>query len=407
MGIFSVYEATKYIKQLFDKDKRLVSLYIQGEISNFKHHSSGHCYFTLKDSEALIRSVMFKSRAQFLKFEPYNGMKVVALGRVTVFERDGQYQLYVEQMVPQGIGELSLAFAQLKEKLAKEGLFDELRKRPLPLLPKTVGVITSLSGAAVRDIISVAKRRHPGIQMIVYPVQVQGADAPAQIVDAIRIFNRLKQTDVLIIGRGGGAIEELWAFNDESVVRAVAESDIPTVSAVGHQTDYTLTDFVADVRAATPSQAAELVVPDVRDLIRHIRALLNTLETNMVNQLNQHRLRIGQCMESRVFMQPKDFLSARQQIVDNLNTRMAELTARSIADKRYHFRIFGEKLAALNPLAILERGYGIVQNKQNKLIRSVDETFPGERLNIVLYKGTLDVEVVQMEENGNGEAENE
>ena len=229
LGILSVYEATKYIKQLFDRDKKLALLYIQGEISNYKRHSSGHCYFTLKDSEAIIRAVMFKSRAQFLKFEPYNGMKVIAGGRVTVFERDGQYQLYIDQMVPQGIGELSLAFVQLKEKLAKEGLFDDARKRPLPLLPKAIGIITSPTGAAVRDIISVAKRRHPGIRIVLYPVQVQGIDAPAQIVQAIQVFNSVGKMDVIIIGRGGGAIEELWAFNDETVVRAVAESAIHTV----------------------------------------------------------------------------------------------------------------------------------------------------------------------------------
>lgn len=407
MSILSVYEATKYIKQLFDRDKKLASLYIQGEISNYKRHSSGHCYFTLKDSEAIIRAVMFKSRAQFLKFAPYNGMKVIAWGRVTVFERDGQYQLYVEQMVPQGIGELSLAFVQLKEKLAKEGLFDDVRKRPLPLLPKTVGVITSPTGAAVRDIVSVAKRRHPGIQIVLYPVQVQGIDAPAQIVQAIQIFNSIGQTDVIIIGRGGGAIEELWAFNDEAVVRAVAESGIPTVSAVGHQTDYTLTDFAADVRAATPSQAAEMVVPDVRDLIRYIRSLTNALETNILNKLKKNRMRVEQYIESRIFTNPKDFLTSKQQVIDTLNARMEDSLVRSIAEKRYHFRVFGEKLAALNPLAVLERGYGIIQNKQKKLIRSTDETYLGEKLNIILHKGTLDVEVVGMGETVSGKAKNQ
>lgn len=404
MGILSVYEATKYIKQLFDRDKKLALLYIQGEISNYKRHSSGHCYFTLKDSEAIIRAVMFKSRAQFLKFEPYNGMKVIAGGRVTVFERDGQYQLYIDQMVPQGIGELSLAFVQLKEKLAKEGLFDDARKRPLPLLPKAIGIITSPTGAAVRDIISVAKRRHPGIRIVLYPVQVQGIDAPAQIVQAIQVFNSVGKMDVIIIGRGGGAIEELWAFNDETVVRAVAESAIPTVSAVGHQTDYTLTDFAADVRAATPSQAAEIVVPDIKDLIRYIRSLTNTLENSIITRLRKHRVRVEHCLESKIFINPKDFLITQQQIIDSLHTRMEDSLVRSIAEKRYQFRVLAEKMTALNPLAVLERGYGIVQNKQKKLIRSTNETSLGEKLTVILHKGNLSVEVIEMGETGIGKA---
>lgn len=278
MAILSVAAVNRHIKALLEQDETLAGVLVRGEISNFKRHYSGHCYFTLKDSEATLRAVMFRSRAQLLKFEPKDGLKVIAGGRVSVFERDGQYQLYVEQLVPEGMGELSLAFAQLKDKLAAEGLFDESRKRPLPLLPRTVGIITSPTGAAVRDIVTVAKRRYPGVQLILNPVQVQGADAPPQIAAGIGLLNRHGRAEVIIVGRGGGSIEELWAFNDEQVVRAIAASNIPVISAVGHQTDYTLADFAADRRAATPSQAAEIAVPDVREMARYIQTLRTMLE---------------------------------------------------------------------------------------------------------------------------------
>jgi exodeoxyribonuclease VII large subunit len=249
VNILSVGAVTRYIKTLFEQDGTLADVMVRGEISNFKRHYSGHCYFTLKDSDATLRAVMFRGRAQLLRFEPKDGLKVIAGGQISVFERDGQYQLYVDQLIPEGVGELSLAFAQLKDKLTAEGLFDDARKRPLPALPQAVGIVTSPTGAAVRDIITVAKRRHPGVQLILIPVQVQGPEAPGQIVKALGILNRLRQTDVIIVGRGGGSIEELWAFNDESVVRAIAASELPVVSAVGHQTDFTLADFAADLRA--------------------------------------------------------------------------------------------------------------------------------------------------------------
>lgn len=402
MDVLSVGAVNRYIKGLFEQDVTLASIMVRGEISNFKRHYSGHCYFTLKDNEATLRAVMFRSRAQFLKFEPTNGMKIVAAGQVTVFERDGQYQLYVDQLIPEGMGELSLAFAQLKDKLTAEGLFDETRKRPLPFLPKTVGVITSPTGAAVRDIITVAKRRHPGIQIILYPVQVQGDEAPPQIVKAINTMSKNRLADVLIVGRGGGSLEELWAFNDEQVVRAIAASAIPVVSAVGHQTDFTLSDFAADRRAATPSQAAELVVPDVRELGRYIKTLFGGLESYMRSQLNGRRLRLENCLQNRVFERPESLLAENRQLLDGYITRMQQGLRQNVLTKQHDFKIVAEKLSMLSPLAVLARGYSITRTQEGKVIRCAADTHAEQRLEVVLGEGKLSVCVVKPEEENHG-----
>ncbi|WP_371370789.1 exodeoxyribonuclease VII large subunit [Sporomusa aerivorans] len=402
-NIYTVSDLTRYIKSLFDRDTRLMSVFIKGELSNFKCHYSGHCYFTLKDAGSQIKGVMFKSRAQFLKFEPRDGLKVVAYGQVTVFERDGQYQLYADQLIPDGIGELSIAFNQLKEKLAAEGLFEENRKQKLPLLPKAVGVVTSPTGAALRDIISVAKRRHPGIPLILYPVQVQGVEAPGQIVEAIRTFNRLKTVDVIIAGRGGGSIEELWAFNDEQVVRAIAASVIPVISAVGHQTDYTLADFAADCRAATPSQAAELVVPDVHELKRYIGTLQSMLTTNIRTYIKHRRQVVLQLRDSNVFTQPEKLLAAHRQLIDSYVDRLGEATRKIIVAKQQNLRLNAEKLTVLNPLAVLARGYSLVRAPEGQVINRSDQVTAGQELEIILGQGRLDVEVVRTREGKNGQ----
>lgn len=398
MNIVSVSEITKYIKQLFDSDAKVASVLIRGEISNFKKHHSGHCYFTLKDSNATIRAVMFKSRAQFLKFEPRDGMKVIAGGQVTIFERDGQYQLYAAQLVPEGIGELSMAFAQLKEKLEAEGLFNDEHKQTLPMLPKTVGIVTSPTGAVLRDIFTVSKRRHPGILLKLYPVQVQGPDAPLQIVHGIEVFNKLCNVDVLIIGRGGGSIEELWAFNDERVIRAIAASKIPIVSAVGHQTDYTLADFVADRRAATPSQAAEFVVPDVKELYKYVSTLKSMLESNARGVLKNHRMRLEQSTKSRVFKYPYENLAVKQQLVDTLLENLQQVMKKMVIEKQHYFKIMAEKLSMLNPLAVLARGYGIVRTNDGKLINNVTTLQPGKKIEIVLNEGLIDAEIIRIQE---------
>lgn len=398
VSILSVGAVTRYIKTIFDTDEQLADILVRGEISNYKRHYSGHCYFTLKDSEATLRAVMFKGRAQFLKFEPKDGLKVIAGGQVSVFERDGQYQIYVDQLTPEGMGELSLAFAQLKDKLATEGIFDDSRKKSLPLLPRSVGVVTSPTGAALRDIITVAKRRHPGIQLILYPVQVQGPEAPGQITKAIELLNRRGGMDVIIVGRGGGSLEELWAFNDEKVVRAVAASTIPIVSAVGHQTDYTLADFAADRRAATPSQAAEIVVPDVRELGKYILTLYTMLESYITGMLANRQGRLNQCLESRVFERPECLLADKRQLLDNQIGRLQQSLKQGMLIKRHQFNVSAEKLAMLSPLAVLRRGYSITRTYEGRVIRDAAETWPGQPLEVMLQQGRLNVRVLGPEE---------
>lgn len=400
--IYTVSEVTKYIKTIFDRDTNLMTVLVKGELSNFKRHYSGHCYFTLKDAGSQIKGVMFKSRAQFLKFEPRDGMKVVAGGQISVYERDGQYQLYAEQLIPDGIGELSIAFNQLKEKLAAEGLFAESRKQKLALLPAAVGIVTSPTGAALRDIITVAKRRHPGIALTLYPVQVQGTEAPGQIAHAIREFNRLHTVDVIIVGRGGGSIEELWAFNDEQVVRAIAASAIPIVSAVGHQTDYTLADFAADCRAATPSQAAEIVVPDVAELQRYITTLTTMLENNIRLYLKQRRQAVSQLRDNQVFTQPEKMLAEKRQLLDSYIERLGQSVRKILLAKQHVLHIHAEKLAILNPLAVLSRGYSLVRTKEGQVVTNAAQVTVKQPLEIILHQGRLNVVVNQAGEDIHG-----
>jgi exodeoxyribonuclease VII large subunit len=395
MSILSVAEATRYIKHLFDQDQVLSALLVRGEISNFKQPASGHCYFTLKDAQATIRAVMFRSKAQYLKFMPRDGMKVIVRGRIQVFERDGQYQLYADQIVPEGVGELSLAYEQLKEKLSQEGLFDDSRKKRLPLLPKAVGIITSSTGAALRDIVTVSKRRYKGISLVLYPVAVQGVESAPQLVQAIRDFNRYGKVDVLIMGRGGGSLEELWSFNDERVIRAMSESILPIVSAVGHQTDFTLADFVSDVRAATPSQAAEIVVPDVNELLRHIHSLEDRLKVQIFNQLRVLRLRVEACQKARIMREPQELFMRQQQILDDYQEKLVQFIKQKITDSRQRQLLLSEKLAVLSPLAVLGRGYSIVRRTDGQVITRANQVTQGDALMLLLAEGSLTVQVIQ------------
>lgn len=404
MNIFTVSEANRYIKNMFDSNSRLSNIYIRGEISNYKRHYSGHLYFTIKDGQATIRAVMFKSKAQFLKFEPQDGVKVIVEGRITVFERDGQYQLYVEHVVPEGVGELSLAYNQLKEKLAKEGLFAEERKQPLPVIPTKVGVITSPTGAVLRDIVTVTNRRHSGVQLVLYPVQVQGPEAPPKIVHAIEVFNSLFEVDVIIVGRGGGSLEELWAFNDERVVRAIANSRIPIVSAVGHQTDFTLADFAADVRAATPSQAAELVIPDVKEIRRYIQSLQSRLEHSINTLVKSSGLRLERNIYSAALQKPLDMILSRRQTVDLLQQQLFTAMDTIFKNKQHRFRIAGEKLAVLSPLAVLARGYSITRTLDGEIIHNSQAVKPNQELAIVLHEGMIAVKVLNTKGEGSCEA---
>lgn len=406
MKVYTVSDITKYIKQTFVRDAILSSVYIRGEISNYKQHYSGHCYFTLKDSNATIRAVMFKSRAQFLRFKPHDGLQIIAGGQISVFERDGQYQLYVEQLLPDGVGDLSLAFQQLKERLSLEGLFDESRKRPLPMLPQRIGIVTSPTGAVLRDIVTVSKRRHPGISLTLFPVKVQGPEAPKEIARALAVLNRLKQVDVIIVGRGGGSIEELWAFNEEEVVRSIAASEIPVVSAVGHETDYTLSDFAADRRAATPSQAAELVVPDAAELRRYVQALRDMLLKDMYRVIDSNRTCVLKCIGSRSFTQPYELIKDKQQLVDELLQRLVQATGKTVVTKQHAFKLLTEKLSVLNPLAVLARGYSIARTVEKEVVRSARHVVPDQELEIVLAQGSLAVKVITAREGETREKEN-
>ena len=318
MAIHSVSEVNNFIKQLLASTPILSSIMVRGEISNFKCYASGHCYFTLKDASSALKCVMFRSRAQHLRFQPVNGLSVIASGNIAVYERDGVYQLYVDSLVPEGKGDLALAYEQLKNRLAAEGLFAKERKKALPQFPKKIGVVTSLSGAVLRDIYHVTKRRWPAVQLVLYPVQVQGEFSAKQVALAIEFFNTKYAVDVMIVGRGGGSMEDLWSFNEEVVVRAIAASKIPIISAVGHETDFSLADFAADVRAATPSQAAELAVPDRDELKRYVVRMQRQLAQMARRELNERRLRLQACQKNKLLQRPELLLADRRQRLDNL-----------------------------------------------------------------------------------------
>jgi exodeoxyribonuclease VII large subunit len=404
LPLLTISELTRYIKNHIDSDRNLQNLWVKGEISNFKRHSSGHMYFTLKDAESMLQCVMFRGRSVSLRFEPSHGMQVLAGGYVSVYDRDGRYQMYVENLQPDGIGSLSLAYEQLKEKLSQEGLFDEQWKKPIPLLPRSVGIVTSPTGAAIRDIVSVSKRRFPGIQLILYPVLVQGDQAPEQIGNAIRQLNGYPDIDVLIVGRGGGSLEELWAFNDERVVRAIFASEIPVISAIGHETDFTLADFVADRRAPTPSAAAEMAVPDRRELERYLRSLRTRLTQSAQKYVMRKRLRLENLVQRPVFQRPKTQLIQQYQYVDMLQKRLTRSFHTIVNSKGQQFTKMAEKLAAMNPLAVLQRGYSITRFPDDKsIVRSIATIKPNQKIEVILPDGSLFciVEAVQKEDIGN------
>lgn len=396
MKILSIKELTAHIKQRLESDQLLNNVWLKGEISNFKHHSSGHMYFTLKDSSAAIKSVMFRSRNQTLIFRPQDGMAVLARGNVTVYERDGQYQLYVDEMQPHGVGSLHVAFLQLKEKLEKEGLFHPSRKRPLPGFPRKVGVVTSPTGAAVRDIINVLTRRYPQVHIIIVPVAVQGDGAPRQISDGIRIANLLTDIDVLIVGRGGGSIEELWAFNTEEVARAIFESVLPVISAVGHETDFTIADFVADMRAPTPSAAAEMVVPDRREVQKYLDTLSGRLAASTRKYLSFLREKVKRAKESTAMKRPKDNLQRKTQDLDKLHRRLAQSIELQLDRKKSAVALQATHLDSLSPLATLKRGYGICLRPDGTTLRKAGMAKTGDEINVVLSDGIIDCMVTKI-----------
>ncbi len=392
--VYSVSDINRLIKDVLDHVPMLSRVQVTGEISNFKRYPSGHCYFTLKDGEAALKCVMFAGRARYLRFQPVNGNKVVASGQISVYERDGVYQLYVSSMSPQGAGALLEAYEKLKAKLAAEGLFAMERKRPLPLLPKRVGIVTSPAGAAVHDVITVSRRRDPGVKLYLYPVKVQGDGAAEEIVRAICFFNENHLADVLIVGRGGGSIEDLWAFNEEPVVRAVAASEIPVVSAVGHETDFTLCDFAADRRAATPSQAAEIVAPDVESYRNGIAAMIAHGRDVLEKRISEERRRLSAVEGSWVFRHPERLFADEAQRLDQAMQKLVKGIEEQQKEKSRQLSLAAAKLQALSPLSVLVRGYSITQKRDRSVVKSVNDVAPGEPIMTRLSDGAL-ISVVQ------------
>lgn len=399
MTVHSVSALTQYIKSMFQSEGLLRNVSVEGELSNYKMYASGHCYFTLKDETASLKGVMFKSRARLLRFQPENGMKVVATGEVSVYERDGAYQLYVERLLPVGAGELSVAFEQLKARLAAEGLFNEEHKKPLPPFPRMIGIVTSLSGAVLRDIYRVSKRRDANVRLVLYPTLVQGEGAAAEIAAAIRFFNEKYPVDLLIVGRGGGSAEDLWAFNEEPVVRAIYDSVIPVISAVGHETDTTLSDYASDVRAATPSQAAELAVPETAALIRRIGECEMRLQKAVKSRLYYERERVERLGGFFLKRPPQVLLAERRQRLDMAAEALDHGMRRALLEKQHAFQVAAEKLEMLNPLQVIRRGYSVVE-KDGAAVRSVKELVAGDGILVRLADGSFDAVVGGLREGG-------
>lgn len=395
--VLSVSQLNRYIKMNFDADENLANIFISGEISNFtNHYRTGHLYFTLKDDSAAVRAVMFNSSAKRLKFMPEDGMKVIARGRVSVYEASGQYQLYVDDMQPDGVGALNLAYEQLKEKLQKEGLFSELHKKPLPPYPEKVGVITSPTGAAVRDIINVLGRRFPYAEIVFCPVLVQGDGAHLQLTDAVNLFNSERAADVIIIGRGGGSIEDLWEFNDEGLARAVYNSEIPIISAVGHETDFTICDFVADMRAPTPSAAAELAVPDANELQYALSALKNRMFLNVSSGIADRRSRLEYLTSNGALKSPDEMLSNRSQRLDTAFSKMLSSYENRIGGKKVEFISAATALSKLDPMSVLMRGFAFVSDKSGKNVYSSQALAKGDKINVRFHDGSAACEVKEI-----------
>lgn len=396
-NIYSVSEINNYIKSILDRDLELKNLQIVGEVSNFKRYPSGHCYFTLKDAGGILKCVMFRSKAMGLRFEPCNGDTVLAVGRLAVYERDGIYQLYTDLMLQQGAGDLMQAYERLKYKLEKEGLFAAEVKKSLPFNPHTVGIITSSAGAAVRDIITVSRRRNNGVHLLLYPVKVQGSGAASEIAKAIEFFNRQKLAEVLIVGRGGGSIEDLWAFNEERTVRAVAASKIPIVSAVGHETDFTLCDFAADVRAATPSQAAELVVTDVEECRRQVEYLVKRCQSLMRTYLMNTQHRVESVTASWTLKDPEKIFAVQEQRIDTAKKHIADAMQEELSKRQQAFALAIARMDSLSPLAVLGRGYTVTQKEDYTLVKSTAQINWGDELITTVSDGKIISLVQQIE----------
>lgn len=393
ISALSVTELNNYIKGVFDNDRSLANVFVKGEISNFKSHSTGHLYFSLKDEGSIIRAVMFRSSAGSLPFIPENGMKVIAHGRVSSFVRDGQYQLYADSMEPDGVGALYIAYEQLKRKLEAAGLFDPRRKKPLPKIPSRIGIITSPTGAAIRDMINVTGRRFPYAKIILYPALVQGPGAAPDLIAGLEYFNRNNAADVIIIGRGGGSIEDLWAFNDEKLAYAVAASNIPVISAVGHETDFTICDFVADRRAPTPSAAAEIAVPDTLELKTKFNNVIKHEAMSIERIITRHREKLSYLSASRTLTDPKVMIDDKRMATVLLSERMLSAESNTLNRAKLSLGVIAGKLEALNPLSVISRGYSAVYTEDKSLVKSVSQLAPGMRVSFKTSDGSADAVV--------------
>jgi exodeoxyribonuclease VII large subunit len=389
-NILSVTDLTRQIKGVLELG--FPNILVQGEISNFKLHSSGHLYFTLKDEGSQISAVMWRGRANQLLFRPTDGMKIIARGNIAVYEPRGAYQLDCLHLQPAGIGELQLAFERLKKKLHEEGLFDEVHKKPLPEYPERIAIVTSPTGAAIRDIISVLSRRMPSVELILVPVKVQGIGAAEEIADGIKLLNEAKGIDVMIVGRGGGSLEDLWAFNEEIVARAIFNSKIPVISAVGHEVDFSISDFVADLRAPTPSAAAELVVKDKTELIEIIRNFCYTMNNSMSNSIDSYKHTIENLVHSYSFNKPQDILRQRSQQVDEYSRRLGQSLRNRIGFIVQKSTSLNLRMRSLNPRLVLKRGYTITRQNE-KVISTISQTKVGTSAEIEFYDGVVNVSV--------------
>lgn len=390
----TVKELNMYVKTLVDRDEFLNNVYVKGEISNFKRHYTGHLYFTLKDGESLIKCVMFKSYTQNVLFEPKDGMAVLILGTVAVYERDGVYQIYVKGMEPDGVGALHAAYEQLKEKLEAKGMFDEKYKKEIPMLPKSIGVVTSKTGAVIRDIINVTTRRLPNVNIKLYPAAVQGVGAAETIVKGIKYFNENKNVDLIIIARGGGSLEDLWPFNEEITANAIFESELPIISAVGHETDFTIADFVADLRAPTPSAAGELAVPDRNEIIWKLQNINRRLSLSLTKKVEGMNNRYQKVMSSRVMKDPYNTLNERRLVIDNIIKNIEKCLTLEIKNKKISLVKNITALDTLSPLKTLLRGYTILEDNEGKVIKSVKQLKTDDEVRITLNDGTANARII-------------
>ena len=396
--VLTITQINEYIRDQMDQDTLLSNVAVKGEISNYKVYPSGHHYFTLKDDGGTLKCVMFRFNATRLRFKPEHGMKIIALGKISVYPRDGAYQLYCSALSLDGVGDLHAAFEQLKTKLAEQGLFDPAHKKPLPAYPGVIGIVTSSAGAAVHDMLRILKKRYPLTKVLLLPVRVQGAEAPREIAVAIKYANRFKLCDVLIVGRGGGSLEDLWAFNEEIVARAIYDSEIPVISAVGHEPDVTISDFAADLRAATPSNAAELVVPDQNVLRQNLDAICDNMALALQRQLKNARRHLDLLANSAALQSPEGYIKQQRKTLDINRNKLIQAQERLLAIYRKQHVTYAAKLDAMSPLKVLTRGYSVVQGPHGGLIKSVKQVEIGDRVRIAMGDGALSATVMDIKE---------